>query len=135
MIGLCCYTWAFSSCDEWGLLFVGVNGLLRRFPRGSPGKESACNAGDLGLVPELGRSPGEGKGYPLQYSGLQNSRGHKELDTTEQLSLHYGLLTEVASLAEEHGLQGAQASGVVHGLSSWGLWAPEYRFSSYGTQA
>ena len=36
-------------------------------------KESACNEGDLGSVPRLGRSPGEGKGYPLQYSGLQNS--------------------------------------------------------------
>ena len=43
------------------------------FPGGSAGKETACNAGDLGLVPELGRSPGEGKGYPLQYSGLENS--------------------------------------------------------------
>ena len=38
-------------------------------------KESACNAGDLGLIPGLGRSPGEGKGYPLQYSGLENSMG------------------------------------------------------------
>ena len=36
-------------------------------------KESACNAGDLGSIPELGRFPGEGKGYPLQYSGLENS--------------------------------------------------------------
>ena len=43
------------------------------FPCGSAGKESACNAGDLGSIPGLGRSPGEGKGYPLQYSGLENS--------------------------------------------------------------
>ena len=43
------------------------------FPGGSTGKESACNAGDLGSIPGLGRSPGEGKGYPLQYSGLENS--------------------------------------------------------------
>ena len=43
------------------------------FPGGSAGKESACNAGDLGLIPGLGKSPGEGKGYPLQYSGLENS--------------------------------------------------------------
>ena len=42
------------------------------FPCGSPDKESACNAGDLDLIPGLGRYPGEGKGYPLQYSGLQN---------------------------------------------------------------
>ena len=39
----------------------------------SVGKESACNAGDPSLIPGLGRSPGEGKGYPLQYSGLENS--------------------------------------------------------------
>ena len=51
-----------------------TSGLLRRgFPCGSAGKESACNSGDLGLIPGLGRSSGEGKGYPLQYSGLENS--------------------------------------------------------------
>ena len=43
------------------------------FPCGSAGKESACNAGDLGLIPGLGRSAGEENGYPLQYSGLENS--------------------------------------------------------------
>ena len=43
------------------------------FPGGSAGKESACNVGDLGLISGLGRYPGEGKGYPLQYSGLENS--------------------------------------------------------------
>ena len=43
------------------------------FPCGSAGKESTCNAGDLSLIPGLGRSPGKGKGYPLQYSGLENS--------------------------------------------------------------
>ena len=43
------------------------------FPCGSAGKESVCNVGDLGLIPGLGRSPGEGKGHPLQYSGLENS--------------------------------------------------------------
>ena len=42
------------------------------FPGGSDCKESACNAGDAGLIPGLGRSPGEGTGYPLQYSGLEN---------------------------------------------------------------
>ena len=44
------------------------------FLGGSAGKESACNAGDLGLIPELRRAPGEGKGYPFQYSGLKNSK-------------------------------------------------------------
>ena len=58
------------------------------FPGSSADKESASNAGDPSSIPGLGRSPGEGKGYPLQYSGLENSMdyrpwGHKELDTTE----------------------------------------------------
>ena len=62
-------------------------------PCGSAGKDSACNAGDLGLVPGLGRSPGKGKGYPLQYSGLENFMdyiyspwGHKESDNGILLS-------------------------------------------------
>ena len=46
------------------------------FPCGSAGKESSCSVGDLGLIPGLGRSPGEGKGYSLQYSGLENYRDH-----------------------------------------------------------
>ena len=43
------------------------------FPCGSAGKGTACNVGDLGSMPGLGRTPGEGKGFPLQYSGLENS--------------------------------------------------------------
>ena len=46
---------------------------MTSFPCGSAGKESACNVGDLSSIPGLGRSPGEGKGYPLQYSCLENS--------------------------------------------------------------
>ena len=57
------------------------------FPGGSADKESACNVGDLGSIPELGRSPGEEKGYPLQYSGLENSMDSKESDMTERFSL------------------------------------------------
>ena len=62
------------------------------FPGGSAGKESAYSAGDLASIPGLGRSPGEGNGYPLQYSGLENSvdcivHGVAELDTAERLSL------------------------------------------------
>ena len=67
------------------------------FPGGSAGNESACNVGDLGSIPRLERSPGEGHGNPLQYSWLENPReqrslagyspwGHKESDMTEQLS-------------------------------------------------
>ena len=47
--------------------------FLQGFPGSSAGKESACKAEDLGSIPELGRFHGEGKGYPLQYSGLKNS--------------------------------------------------------------
>ena len=68
------------------------------FPGGSVSKEFTCNVGDLGSIPGLGRSPGEGNGNPLQYSGLENSMdrgawqatvhgGLKESDTTERLSL------------------------------------------------
>ena len=46
--------------------------MLQSFAGGTPGKESACNLRDLGLIPGLGRSPGEGKDYPLQHSGLEN---------------------------------------------------------------
>ena len=46
------------------------------FPGGSAGKESTYNAGDLGTIPGLGRSPGEGKGYPLQYSCLEKSMNY-----------------------------------------------------------
>ena len=60
-------------------------------PCGSTAKESARNAGGLGSIPGLGRSPGEGTGYPFQYSGLENSmgctvHGVAESDTTERLS-------------------------------------------------
>ena len=66
------------------------------FPGGSAGEESACNAGDLGSIPGLGRFPGERNGYPLQYSGLENPmncivHGVEELDMTERLSLSKSL--------------------------------------------
>ena len=76
------------------------------FPDSAAGKESACNGGDLGSIPRLGRSPGEGKGYPLQYSVLENFHGlygpwgRKESDTTEQLSpeLHCFLFIQCFSV-------------------------------------
>ena len=46
----------------------------RGFPGSSNGKESACNVGDLGSIPGSGKPPGEGRGYPLQYAGLENSK-------------------------------------------------------------
>ena len=62
---------------------------------GSAGKESACNAGDLGSIPGLGRSPGEGKDYPLQYSDLENSMDcivHGDAKRGKQLSNFHLLL-------------------------------------------
>ena len=49
------------------------------FPGGSDGKKSVCNAGDLSLIPGLGRSPGGGHRYPLQYSCLENPQGQRNL--------------------------------------------------------
>ena len=55
-------------------LLVGCIMLVNKgFPCGSVGKEFTCNMGDLGSIPGLGRPPGEGRGYPLQYSALENS--------------------------------------------------------------
>ena len=64
--------------------------IPRYYPCGSAGKESACSARDLSSIPGLGRSPGEGKGYPLPYSGLESPvdyspLGCKESDMTERL--------------------------------------------------
>ena len=73
-----------TACNAGDPSSIGVGKIFWRrdrlptpvflvFPGGSAGEESACNAGDLGSIPELGRSPGEGKGYPLQYPGLEHS--------------------------------------------------------------
>ena len=80
-------------------LFIAFRG----FPGGSEGKASACNVGVLGLIPGLGRSPGEGNGQPTpvlspgEFHGQRSlvgysPQGHKELDTTEQLHFHFLLL-------------------------------------------
>ena len=62
------------------------------FPDGSDGKESTSNVGDLGSIPGLGRSPGEVKGYPLQYSCLENSMDCcKESDSTEHYRLKHAV--------------------------------------------
>ena len=55
------------------------------FPCGSAGKESPCHAGDLGLIPGLGRSPGEGKGYTLQYSGLEDSMDYTKNSIVQRI--------------------------------------------------
>ena len=89
------------NTTQWYNLFVLIFLFIYLAMPGLPwwlsGKESACNAGDLGLIPGLGRSPGGGHVNPLQYSCLENPdgqrsqvgyspRGLKESDTTERLS-------------------------------------------------
>ena len=88
----------FSVIDNCTILIKDVS-----FPSGSDSKESACKAGDLGLIPGLGRSPGGGHGNSLQYSCLEyphgqrslvscSPRDHKESDTTERPSTaQYGM--------------------------------------------
>jgi len=62
---------------------------LLGFPGGSDGKESACNAGDSGLIPWSGRLPGEGNGYPLQYSRLENSMDRGAMQNKNTLRSHF----------------------------------------------
>ena len=115
MASLTRWTWVWASSRGWW--WTGRPGMLQSmgshrvghnwatelnwtegFPGGSDGKESACNAGGLGLIPGLRRSPRGGPGHPLQYSRLENPHGQrslagygpwsrKESDTTEQLSI------------------------------------------------
>ena len=97
------------------------------FSCGSAGKESAWNAGDLGLIPRLGRSPGEGKGYPLQYSGLENSA-----DCTV-----HGVAKSRTRLSDFQAFKGRH----LNLWSTWALWQlslrvslasnrPQFRFST-----
>ena len=97
---LCLNFWVFfDSCfvifETTTSLHIQVYTFPSPFPGGSDSKVSACNGGDPGSIPGLGKSPGEGNGNPLQYSCLENPMdrslvgyspwGRKELDTTEQL--------------------------------------------------
>ena len=93
------WAWGLSFKSQW-LLCDAMS--LKGFPGGSRGKESTCNAGDLGWIPGLGRSPRGGHGKPLQYSCLENPHGQRSLagyrswvtesDTTERLSTHLNSL-------------------------------------------
>ena len=78
-----------TNCNDWST-YKHSRILGLGFHCGSAGKESACNEGDLGSIPRLGRSPGERKGYlptPVfwsgEFHGLYSPWGHKESDTTE----------------------------------------------------
>ena len=110
----------YPVCHSWNL----KPGSLV-FPGGSDGKESTCNAGDLGLIPRLGRSPGGGHGNPLQHSCLENPHGQrslvgyspggrKELDMTERLSTVLAsevMLTIPLGSTPNSWMAGAEGSG------------------------
>ena len=73
---LCCSLMYSSSCEWMAAPFWPPTPVFLGVPGGSAGKEPACNVGDLGLIPMLGRSLREGNCYPLQYSSLKNSMDH-----------------------------------------------------------
>ena len=64
--------WSFSFSISPSNAYLGLTSFTMGFPGGSDGKASACDAGDLGLIPGSGRPPGEGNGNPLQFSCLEN---------------------------------------------------------------
>ena len=95
----CRWPWFYSwiGKDPWRRDSLPIP-VFMGFLGGSDGKESICNVGDLGSIPGLGRSPREGKGYPLQYSGLENSTDfivHGVPKSRTQLSMfHFHFTTE-----------------------------------------
>ena len=88
---MCCSPWGRKGSDKSEGLNRTEENNHTHAQDSSVGKESACNAGDTGLIPGSGRSPGEGKGCPLQYSVLENSmnctvRGVAKSHRIEQLN-------------------------------------------------
>ena len=89
------------------LLSCGFPSFYMGFPGGSDSKESACNARDLDSIPGLGRSPGDGSGYPLQYSGLENSKDrgawwaivHGVAESGTRLSIHAPQKRDLSSVS------------------------------------
>ena len=104
-----------SDMTEW-LHFTSLQCVS--FPGGSDGEESACNAGDLGLIPGLGRSPGERNGYPLQYSCLQSSKDRGAWWTT------------IPGIAKSQtGLSDFTICGHHVAILTYGLWSISVQFS------
>ena len=122
--------WPFHT---WFIWLLGENYFIcMGFPGGSGGKESTCNAGDVGWIPELRSSPGGGHGNPIQYSCLDNPHeqrslvgcspwGHKKSDTTERPSTAFHMHTVRGSKAVVLGLQWPQSQEQVVQWSFWGL--------------
>ena len=119
-------SWVGKICWRMDRLLAPV---FLGFPCGSAGKESACNVGDLDLIPGLGRSPGEGKGYPTlifwpgEFHGLYSPWDCKESDTTERLSLslkQHNRLDPRPGMGREG--EGERESGGDRQVSHFDLW-------------
>ena len=119
--------WVGKICWRRGRLLTPV---FSGFPCGSAGKESTCNAGDLDLILGLERSPGEGKGYPLQYSGLENSMDCIVLGVTKSQTrlsnfhFHFFSLYSWASKVVQSkeftcNVGGARDAGLIPGLGKY----------------
>ena len=114
--------WAAATLKNYQLYdhYKYMLSICLSFPGSSAGKESAYSAGDLGLIPGLGRSPGEGKGYPLQYSSLS----HRILHGTENnVSEYWAQNTENTAQNPELQARILQYTGEFHG-ESHGLYSP-----------
>ena len=108
---------------------IQIHAKLTGFPDSSVGKDSTCNAGDPFLIPGLGRSAGEGIGYPLQYSGLENSMdcpwGHKELDMVEWLANSLSKLGRQKELGGKTGVSVGLDLLLVGGGTEAGIRSPQ----------
>ena len=84
----------------WAWAFLIYMNIYMGFPGGSDGKESACNAGNLGLIPGLGRSPRGGHGNPLQYSCLENFHRGEFQEEPGGLATVYGVAKSLTRLSD-----------------------------------
>ena len=96
-----------NGCNVRAFILLLSMAHTKGFPCGSAGKESACSAEDLGSIPGLERSPGGWKGYPLQYSGLENSMD----------CVVYGVTKSQTQLSDFH----FQPQGVITGFNPYKL--------------
>ena len=106
---ICLFPSSFKHGVWWLLCHLIGLPWYQGFPGSSDGKESACNARDSSLIPGLGRSPGEGNGHPLQYSGLENFMDYtvhgvtKSQTRLSDLHFHFHCTNKPPCLAEIHG--------------------------------
>ena len=111
--------------------------LVRKLARSSVGKESACNAGDLGSIPGLGRPSGEGKGYPLQYAGLEKSMDcivHGVTKSRTRLGdFHFHLINHTPAIQFSHSVvsNSLQPHGLQHARLPYPLPTPGACSNSY----